>query len=220
MTRKGWLVSGALVVAVVVWLARRPLHGRREAAANDIEAATAHAQAGSDEAHAVGENGAAPAGAVSSRAEEERRRGFELGRRLFLPRPPGMEALVAPPSHHPKALAPAGGGIEDRRENPGPDSAQLMAELHKRMGEVRASAAHCLDGWAQADPSLDAGVVLAISVDDRGLKDVWIMDRDEAPSGPLACLSNAVYPVDWSGLTKAPMRLTVKIGYARDAGEA
>jgi hypothetical protein len=47
----------------------------------------------------------------------------------------------------------------------------------------------------------------------------WIVDRDEAPSGPLACLSNAVYPIDWSGLTTQKMRLTVKIRYApADAG--
>jgi hypothetical protein len=89
-----------------------------------------------------------------------------------------------------------------------------MAELHKRMGEVRASASRCLDGWAQEDPSLAQGIVLAISMDGQGLKDVWIKDRAEAPSGPLACLSNAVYPIDWGGLTKEDLLLTVKVGYA------
>jgi hypothetical protein len=212
MTRRAWVVVGALTLLLAVWLARRPSQGTPEGAAPDVEATAPREQT---------EGGRVPAPGTSARhALDERRRGFELGRRLLLPRPPGSEAPPAPAPRHPKALAPGYGTFVDRRPNPGPDSARVTDELHSRMAEVRAAAARCLDGWAQADPSLEGGVMLAFSIDDRGLKEVWIMDHDEAPSGPLACLSNAVYPVDWSGLTKDPMRVTVRVGYAQDGGAA
>ena len=156
------------------------------------------------------------------RASIDRRRAFELGQRVFLPRPSVASGVVdsAPMTHHPRALMPKGDGLVDRREDAGADWPTLKAELEKRMDEVRASTTHCLDGWEKEDPSLAAGVVLALSVDERGLADVWIKDRAEAPSGALSCLSNAVYPIDWGGLTKEKMQLTVKIRYAPvDAGQ-
>jgi hypothetical protein len=103
----------------------------------------------------------------------------------------------------------------DRREDAGADD--LTSEIPKRMAEVRAAASRCLDGWAEEDPSLAAGIMLDIRIDEQGLKEVSIMDRAEAPSGALSCLTNAVYPVDWGGITKNPLRVTVKVGYARDA---
>jgi hypothetical protein len=161
--------------------------------------------------------------ASGDRPSVDRRQAFELGRRVFLPRPSAASgaANAAPVTHHPRALMPKGGGLVDRRPDGGADWPMLKAELEQRMDEVRASTAHCLDGWEKEDPSLAAGVMLALSVDEQGLEDVWIMDRAEAPSGPLACLSNAVYPIDWGGLTKQKMRLTVKVRYAPvDGGES
>jgi hypothetical protein len=148
----------------------------------------------------------------------DRRRAFELGARLRIPPPVGAgEGSASAPAktHHPRALAPGGGGFVDRREDAG--AGNLMAEIPKRMAEVRAAASHCLDDWTEEDPSLAAGVMLDIRIDEQGLKEVSIMDREEAPSGALACLTNAVYPVDWGGITTKPLRVTVKVGYARDA---
>jgi hypothetical protein len=148
----------------------------------------------------------------------DRRRAFELGARVRIPPPLAVGEPPAPNSvttHHPRALAPGSGHFVDRREDAGADD--LMSEIPKRMAEVREAASHCLDGWADEDPSLAAGVMLDIRIDEQGLKEVSIMDRAEAPSGALACLTNAVYPVDWGGITKNPLRVTVKVGYARDA---
>jgi hypothetical protein len=208
------LLALAAVALLLVWvLARRsPPHESRAPAA-------------------AAEPGANAPPAESSRPDDrtpaaghklDRRQAFELGKRVFVPRPSTEVEVVAatPPPHHPRALRPGGGDLVDRRPDGGADWPSLKTELEKRMTEVRESASRCLDGWAQEDPSLDEGIVLAISVDEQGLRDVWINDRAEAPRGALACLSNAVYPIDWSGLTKQPMRLTVRVGYApRDAGD-
>ena len=50
---------------------------------------------------------------------------------------------------------------------------------------------------------------------------MWIKDRSQVPSGPLACIANAVYPIDWGGLTEAPLEVTVRVRYEPgDAGAA
>jgi hypothetical protein len=218
------LIALAAMVCLLIWvLVRRPPSiaprgGASEASSVDRAKdpqdeeglADDHAPEGR---HALGDR---PSIAI------DRRQAFELGKRLFLPRPSAASGVVdaAPATHHPRALMPRGDGLVDRREDGGADWPNLKAELEKRMDEVRASTTHCLDGWEKEDPSLAAGVMLALSVDEQGLQDVWIMDRAEAPSGPLACLSNAVYPIDWSGLTKQKMRLTVRVRYAPvDAGQ-
>jgi hypothetical protein len=210
------LIALAVAVGVLIWaLARRPSSAPRldasEARAVDPAKDDRQADDGLTGDHA-------PEGRRSSpdRPSLNRQQAFELGRRVFLPRPSatsgvGDSALV---THHPRTLMPGGDGLVDKRPDGGADWPMLKPELERRMTEVRTSAAHCLDGWAKEDPSLAAGVMLALAVDEQGLQDVWIMDRDEAPSGPLACLSNAVYPIDWSGLTKQKMRLTVRVRYA------
>jgi hypothetical protein len=216
------LIALAAAVCVLLWvLARRPPSAPRidpEASAVDPAKDDRQAAEGLTGDHA-------PPGGRSSpdRPALNRQQAFELGKRLLLPRPSATSgagaADAAPPTHHPRTLMPGGNGLVDRRPDGGADWPMLKTELEKRMTEVRTSAAHCLDGWAKEDPSLTDGVMLAIGVDEQGLDQVWIVDRDEAPSGPLACLSNAVYPIDWSGLTTQKMRLTVKIRYApADAG--
>jgi hypothetical protein len=127
---------------------------------------------------------------------------------------PGVSTAAR--THHPRALAPGSGNFVERREDAG--AGDLSTEIPKRMAEVRAAASRCLDDWPEEDPSLAAGIMLVIRLDEQGLKEVSIQDRAEAPSGALACLSNAVYPIDWGGLTKAPLMVTVKVGYSRDAG--
>ncbi|HTA19706.1 MAG TPA: hypothetical protein VK989_10465 [Polyangia bacterium] len=217
------LIALAAAACVLIWaLARRPPSAPRI----DALETSAVDPANDDRQATEGLTGDhAPPGPRSSpdRPALDRRQAFELGKRLFLPRPSATATSgagdAAPVTHHPRTLMPGANGLVDRRPDGGADWPLLKSELEKRMTEVRTSTAHCLDGWAQEDPSLAAGVMLALSVDEQGLDQVWIMDRDEAPSGPLACLSNAVYPIDWSGLTKQKMRLTVKIRYApADAG--
>jgi hypothetical protein len=165
----------------------------------------------------------APAPARRPRAEpparSDVRHAFELGASIRIPPPSAAGEAPVPnsvPTHHPRALAPGSGRFVDRREDAGSDD--LMSEIPKRTAEVRAAASRCLDGWAEEDPSIAAGIMLVIKIDEQGLQEVSIKDRAEAPRGALACLTNAVYPVDWGGLTKKLLMVTVKVGYARDAG--
>jgi hypothetical protein len=215
---KGVLIALVAMVCVVIWvLARRPSSARRigEAEAITVDRAQDRQVQPIDEER-TGDHASEGRPSSGSRPSLDRRQAFELGRRVFLPRPSVTSGAVdaAPVTHHPRTLLPGGDGLVDKRPDGGADWPMLKSELEQRMTEVRTSTAHCLDGWAKEDPSLAAGVMLALSVDEQGLEDVWIMDRDEAPSGPLACLSNAVYPIDWGGLTKQKMRLTVRVRYA------
>jgi hypothetical protein len=210
LVRLRWiaLLAGAVALALL-WIVLHRAPSRR--AAESSESVVADPAVGEVAAgEALGRAAPDPPG------RPDRRRAFELGARVRIPPPVSAGEAHAPPrTHHPRALAPGGGGFVDRREDAGADN--LMSEIPKRMAEVREAASHCLDGWVEEDPSLAAGVMLDIRLDEQGLKEVSIMDRAEAPSGPLACLTNAVYPIDWGGLTKAPLRVTVKVGYARDA---
>ena len=79
------------------------------------------------------------------------------------------------------------------------------------MTTVSELAQRCLDAWPSTDPSLKQGVMLGIEMDARGLQQVWVGDRLSIPGGQLACLSNAVYQLDWSGLTEKPMEFTDRI---------
>jgi hypothetical protein len=215
------LIALAPTVCVLIWfLVRRPSSIPR----NEASEASTIDRAKDPQADDELTDDHTPEGrrSLGGRPSIDRRQAFALGQRVFLPRPSLASGVVnsAPVTHHPRALMPKGDGLVDRRQDAGADWPNLKDELEKRIGEVRASAAHCLDSWEKEDPSLAAGVVLALSVDEQGLADVWIMDRAEAPSGPLSCLSSAVYPIDWGGLTKEKMRLTVRIQYAPvDAGQ-
>ena len=215
------LIVLAVAACALIWvLARRPPSAPRSGASEASAADPVNDDRQTDDG-LTGDH--APPGRRSSpdRPALNRQQAFELGKRLFLPRPSATSGAgdEVPVTYHPRTLMPGNNGLVDKRPDGGADWPLLKTELEKRMTEVRTSTAHCLDGWAKEDPSLAAGVMLALSVDEQGLDSVWIMDRDEAPSGPLACLSNAVYPIDWSGLTKQKMRLTVKIRYApADAG--
>ena len=203
------LLAGVVALALLLILVHRSPDGR---------AAESSVSVASDPAVGEGAVGEVPGRAApDSSGRLDRRRAFELGARVRIPPPinAGEPASSPARTHHPRALAPGGGGFVDRREDAGSDN--LMSEIPKRMAEVRAAASHCLDDWAEEDPSLAAGVMLDIRLDEQGLKEVSIMDREEAPSGALACLTNAVYPVDWGGITTKPLRVTVKVGYARDA---
>jgi hypothetical protein len=218
---KGVLIALAAIVCVLIWvLVRRPPPIPR---VGESEASTVdRAKDLKVDDGLAGEHAPEGRRSLGDRPSVDRRQAFELGKRVFLPRPSVASGTLnsTAMTHHPRALMPGGDGLVDRRPDGGTDWPNLKAELEKRIHEVRTSTAHCLDGWAKEDPSLATGVVLALSVDEQGLADVWIKDRAEAPSGPLSCLSNSVYPIDWGGLTKDKMLLTVRVQYEpTDAGQ-
>jgi hypothetical protein len=132
--------------------------------------------------------------------------------------------LVAPPASAPDAhaapprLETGSGNLTDKRPNPSGDTKLLRAQLQARIKLADENAQKCLEDWGQRDPALEKGVMLAFTLDAQGLQEVWIEDHPEVPAGALACLSNALYPLDWSGLTTEPLQVTRKLRYARDAG--
>ena len=151
---------------------------------------------------------------------------FKRGARTRVPKlaatpslPPAFDAGLA---HHPRQLDRGGDGPIDKRppEQRGRGSSdRLRQELRQRLDTALDGAQACLESWAEQDDSLASGVMLAFTLDARGLQDVWIMDREGVPGGPLACIANSVYPIDWSGLAEAPMKVTVPVKYqARDSG--
>jgi hypothetical protein len=148
---------------------------------------------------------------------------FKRGARTAVPK---LTVAVPPPAfdggatRHPRRLDRGGDGPTDKRPGaPRADAAALKKALFQRLDQAMEAAQTCLDAWAEQDDSLDSGVVLAFGLDARGLQQVWIKDREGVPAGPLACIANSVYPIDWSGLTTEPVEVTVPIKYeARDSG--
>jgi hypothetical protein len=145
------------------------------------------------------------------------------GARTLIPRFVVAGAAAAPDAAArfvPAKLHPGSGAMADKRTNPGPGAAELKAQIMKRLDQAREAAERCMERWAVVDPSLEKGVMLAFSLDADGLQEVWIEDRADIPSGPLQCLSEGVYQMDWSGLTQEPLKVSDKIRYeaVRDAG--
>jgi hypothetical protein len=116
-----------------------------------------------------------------------------------------------PPARGPaQQLAPSTRPLTDRRENAptGEAAEKAKAEIMRRLGLADAAANECLKSWATFDPTLDQGVRVRFTLDARGLDELYLEDRAEVPAGPLACLSEAIYQQDWSGLTESPLQIT------------
>jgi hypothetical protein len=196
MPRWPWILLAVIaVVSVAIWL--RPRRTPAPAATSDTSA----------EQHRRSEPG---------RPTPTERRGVV---RTMVPR-----LVTAPPASAPDAYAPpprletGSGNLTDKRPNPTGDPKLLRAQLQQRIKLADENAQKCLEDWGERDPALEKGVMLAFTLDAQGLQEVWIEDRPEVPAGALACLSNALYPLDWSGLTTEPIQVTRKLRYARDAG--
>ena len=167
--------------------------------------------------------GAAAGSSKPGARPAERLHTYKKGARTAVPK---LTAAALPPAfdagatRHPRKLDRSGDGPRDRRPGPRrPDSDAMKKALFQRLDQALDAAQTCLDAWSEQDGSIDQGVMLAFSLDDRGLQHVWIMDREGVPSGPLACIANSVYPIDWSGITREPLEVTVPIKYQpRDAG--
>lgn len=136
----------------------------------------------------------------------------------FVPAAPGGTDGGAPLPRRPR-LSRASGDLHDRREKKTGDPAVLMARLKALFERTHERTERCLEQWSGGDPSLEAGILLAITIDANGLDQVWIEDRAQLPHGPLACISTAVYEEEWSGLTTEPLKITRRIRYeAVDGG--
>ncbi len=143
------------------------------------------------------------------------------GARTLVPRFRANAVAAADAGSPPVRLVRGGGGgpMSDKRDSPGPDATALRAQIMRRLDEAREVTEQCLQRWTAVDPSLEAGVMLAFSLDADGLDEVWLEDRAEVPEGPLHCLSEGIYRIDWAGLTKHPLKVTDKISYRpADAG--
>jgi hypothetical protein len=208
---------GLLVSALLIYGGGDPqTTAGGEPAAGAVPAPAARAP--SSEAQATG-------AAAGPDQKVDRLHTFKRGARTAVPK---LAAAVASPpafdagaTRHPRRLdRGSGDGPVDKR--PGPprkDAEALKKALFQRLDKALDAAQACLDSWSEQDDSLDAGVMLAFSLDDRGLQQVWIQDRQGVPAGPLACIANAVYPIDWGGLTTEPVEVTVPVKYEpRDAG--
>ena len=65
-----------------------------------------------------------------------------------------------------------------------------------------------MGGWPVPDPALQRGDA-GHRAGQAGPQAVSIKDMVEIPDGPLRCLSNAAYELDWGGITENPVMITV-----------
>jgi hypothetical protein len=105
-------------------------------------------------------------------------------------------------------LKPAERPLTDRRADPGPGSEAMKAEIMRRLQLADQAANLCLQSWAGIDPTLEEGVRVRFTLEADGLDELFLEDRADVPAGPLACLSEAIYQQDWSGLTDQPLQVT------------
>jgi hypothetical protein len=215
-TRQIVLVMAALglLLSALLMYGGDPRQPARPAAVDDIAASAPPVRAA---------GGAAIASAKSGAGGADRLHTFKRGARTAVPKLATaipLPAFDAGASRHPRRLDRAGDGPTDKRPGPRrPNSEALKKALFQRIDQALEGAQTCLDAWSEQDESLDSGVMLAFGLDDRGLQQVWIMDRQGVPAGPLACIANSVYPLDWGGLTTEPIEVTVPVKYEpRDAG--
>jgi hypothetical protein len=144
---------------------------------------------------------------------------YQHGARTPLPRfvpPPGSAPDPSPATAQaaPKLEERGTGELRNKLDKTPPDFPRMQARTKVLLNELHARADKCLAGWSAPDPALREGVMLAIEIDKAGLQQVAIKDMVEIPDGPLRCLSNAAYELDWSGITEAPVMITVPQKYA------
>jgi RNA polymerase sigma-70 factor (ECF subfamily) len=197
--------GAVLVVAVLLALlaGRRVIErgaGRREAtAATDVR----------------------PAAEVASAADRRAFGTYRRGSRTAVPRfVPAVADATPPPRfvESPRRLDRSGNGPRNRLEHPPPNFREIQARVRGKLDEFQERAENCLAGWTAPDPALDKGVMLRIELDPAGLQAVSIDDLVDVPTGPLRCLGDAVYAIDWGGIVPQPMMLTVPQRYARPDG--
>jgi RNA polymerase sigma factor (sigma-70 family) len=130
-------------------------------------------------------------------------------------------AADAPAVTGSRLLAQDHGHLANRFPDGGGPTPVQVARTEDKLDQMRERANHCLAGWQRLDPALSEGIMLEVMFDADGLEDVWVDGQPTIPDGPLRCLSNAVYEIDWSGLVKNKGRITMPLRYETpDAGTA
>jgi hypothetical protein len=138
----------------------------------------------------------------------------------LLPATTGRAAVDPTPAGPPAQLAPATRPLTDRRPDPGAGGEAMKSEIMRRLQVADEAANLCLKSWAGIDPTLETGVRIRFTLDARGLDEVFLEDRADVPAGPLACLSEAIYQQDWSGLTETALQITRTLKAEPPAGSA
>jgi len=126
----------------------------------------------------------------------------------------GPDGGLVPASPPPRLESRGTGELKNRLPQTPPNFEEMQAKVKALLGKMQERADKCLTGWSAPDPALKEGVMLAIELDKAGLQAVSIKDMVEIPDGPLRCLSNAAYELDWGGITESPVMLTVPQKYA------
>jgi len=116
----------------------------------------------------------------------------------------------------PPADDPPPGQLLDRREGDHRDGAALMADLQSRLDVARDDITACVGQWTALDPGLAGEVNLGFQLDASGLTDVWVVDQTDVPFGPKSCFGTAIAAVDWSGITPAPVEVTLNFSFDAD----
>jgi hypothetical protein len=205
MRTRALLLAGLVVLVVAAVLLLR----RTSSSPGETPAAGRHPGPGA--AIAAGEPNTHP------RASRARR-----GARTLVPRllttPRADAGAAGSPGTPPPRLERGGGLPRDRRPEAARNAPVNVVQIRERFREVDDAVERCLSRFAAEDPALAEGVMLAFTLDADGLQDVWIVDHENVSEGPLTCLSQAVYGVDWSGLTRDPLQVTRPMRARSDAG--
>jgi hypothetical protein len=166
----------------------------------------------------AGQNATAAAGERDIRPRTSRPR---KGARTLVPRLLAVartDGGAPGPPAAPAKLERGGDLPRDRRPDGARNAPVNVVQIRERFREVDDAVERCLSRFAAEDPALAQGVMLAFTLDADGLQDVWIVDHEDVSAGPLTCLSEAVYGVDWSGLTRDPLQVTRRMRARSDAG--
>ena len=127
------------------------------------------------------------------------------------PEAPPATATATPP---PRLETRGSGEMKNKLGYEPPNFKETQAKVKTLLRTLEARANGCLAGYSAPDPALKQGVMLAIEIDQAGLQAVSIKDMVDIPDGPVRCLSDAAYELDWSGITEKPVMLTVPHKYA------
>jgi hypothetical protein len=195
---KRWIVPGALggvLVAVLLALLDRPPAPRPSQPGS--------APAGVAAPSSPGPGGSGPADSPASKTTTSATSGAAAApakpTRTRIPRP------TTPPSRPPKPVPHADGPVD---RTGGKASPATIEAIRAGLDLVREDAEGCVDEWKASVPDFAGEVKLGFDLGPDGLQDVWIIDHTDVPDGPLTCFASAVYGVDWTGVSDAPLEVT------------
>lgn len=74
----------------------------------------------------------------------------------------------------------------------------------------------CLQSWWMLDPALRS-IELHLVIEPGELKEAWLADHERVPAGPLDCLAEQVYALDWGSVPDAPLEVGYTLDFDPDA---